>query len=66
MSTYTKPQIMAIGVGIVAGGAALAILLQEPVVTGRWRLEHFLLPAIVAIAIEIGRASCRERVSSPV
>ena len=51
MPTYTNPQKMAIGVGVVAGGAALAILLQDPVVTSHWRLEHFLLPAIVALAI---------------
>lgn len=51
MQPYSKPQRIAIGVGVLAGGAALAILLQEPVVTGHWRLEHFLLPAIVAIAI---------------
>lgn len=49
--TYTKPRLMAIAVGVLAAIAALAILLAEPLASGHWRLEHFLLPAIVAITI---------------
>lgn len=51
MFHYSKPKQMAIGVGVLAATAALAILLAEPIATGNWRLEHFLLPAIVAITI---------------
>lgn len=57
MRYYITPRRLAIGVGILAASAALAILLAEPVATGTWRLEHFLLPAIVAITIAAAHLS---------
>jgi len=45
---------VAIAAGAVAAGGALAILLAEPIQSGAWRLDHVLIPAVVAIAITAG------------
>lgn len=54
MTTYHSGRILAILVGIAATVGALAILLADPVTTGKWRLDHFLLPLIVTITIASG------------
>ncbi len=51
---YCNSRTLAISAGIAATGGALAILLCEPVTTGAWRLDHGLLPVIVAITIMAG------------
>jgi hypothetical protein len=51
---YHTGRALAITVGIAATGGALAILLADPIATGTWRLDHVLLPVIVAITIAAG------------
>ena len=51
---YHAGRTLAIAVGCAATGGALAILLADPVMTGNWRLDHVLLPVIVAITIASG------------
>ena len=53
-SHYHAGRPFAISVGVAATGGALAILLADPVTTGNWRLDHVLLPVIVAITIASG------------
>lgn len=54
MTHYSRPAWLAITVGVAATGGALAILLADPVTTGIWRLDHVLLPVVVAITIAAG------------
>lgn len=54
MTNYSKPALLAIGVGVAATGGALAILLADPVTTGNWKLDHYLLPIVVTITIGAG------------
>lgn len=54
MKTYHTGRALAILCGIAAAGGALAILLADPVTTGTWRLDHVLLPVVVAITIASG------------
>lgn len=51
---YHNGRCLAIVAGIAATIGALAILLADPITTGAWKLEHFLLPVIVAITIAAG------------
>ena len=53
-SHYHTGRTLAISVGVAATGGALAILLADPIMTGNWRLDHVLLPVIVAITIASG------------
>lgn len=57
MIHYRRPALLAITVGVAATGGALAILLADPVTTGNWRLDHVLLPVVVAITIAAGHLS---------
>lgn len=50
----TRARPLAIVVGALATLGALAILLAEPIQTGNWRLDHFMLPLVVAITIAAG------------
>ena len=50
----TGPQWLAIAAGALATFGALAILLAEPWTTGQWRLEHVMLPILVALVIAAG------------
>jgi hypothetical protein len=54
MNRYQNSQRLAIVAGIAATGGALAILLADPLASGVWRLDHGLLPVIVAITIAAG------------
>lgn len=45
---------LAIATGVAAAGGALAILLQDPIATGQWRVDHGLLPVVVFVAIATG------------
>lgn len=60
MTHYTNHARLAIGIGALATTGALAILLAEPIGASwrgdhaQWRLDHFLLPTIVAITIAAG------------
>jgi hypothetical protein len=54
MNRYQNSQRLAIVAGIAATGGALAILLADPLASGTWRLDHGLLPVIVAITIAAG------------
>jgi hypothetical protein len=45
---------LAIATGLAASGGALAILLHDPISSGQWRLDHGLLPIVVAITIAAG------------
>lgn len=45
---------LAIATGVAAAGGALAILLQDPISTGQWRVDHGLLPVVVFVAIATG------------
>jgi MarR family len=54
MRHYSNSRWLAIAAGIAATGGALAILLADPLTTGEWRLDHGLLPVIVAITIAAG------------
>lgn len=51
---YHSGRALAIIAGVAATAGALAILLADPVMTGGWRLDHVLLPLIVAITIAAG------------
>lgn len=57
MTTYRSGRALAIVCGVTATGGALAILLADPIQTGNWRLDHVLLPLIVAITIAAGHLS---------
>lgn len=52
--TYHARSWLAIATGIVASLGALAILLQDPITTHQWRLDHGLLPIVVAVTIAAG------------
>lgn len=54
MTAYHSGRALAIVCGIAATGGAFAILLADPITTGNWRLDHVLLPLIVAITIAAG------------
>lgn len=51
MRRYHTGSALAITCGVAATGGALIILLADPYMTGTWRLDHVLLPLIVAITI---------------
>lgn len=54
MQTYHVRSWLAIATGLAAAGGALAILLHDPITSGQWRLDHGLLPVVVAITIAAG------------
>lgn len=54
MIHYHSGRRLAIAAGAAATGGALAILLADPVTSGTWRLDHGLLPIIVAVTIAAG------------
>ena len=45
----------AFGVGLVASGGALLILLDHPIRTGDWQIKHILVPLVLLIAIASGK-----------
>lgn len=51
---YHSGRWLAISAGIASTAGALAILLADPIASGIWKLDHFLLPVIVAITIAAG------------
>lgn len=51
---YCRARQLAIAAGVAATSGALAILLTDPLSGGAWRLDHALLPLIVAITIAAG------------
>lgn len=62
MKTITRERLLAIGVGLVAAAAALAILWQDVLMAGaKPTLDHFLMIAIVAITITVGHLAIHGR-----
>lgn len=53
-ANYQTRSWLAISTGVAAAGGALAILLQDPLSTGQWRIDHALLPIIVSVTIAAG------------
>ena len=50
----TTGRALAIAAGVLASAGALGILWQEPMRSGQWHTEHWLMPLIVATTIMTG------------
>ncbi len=55
MHTFFPGQRLALAAGVLASAGALGILLSDPLSGGPWRLEHAILPVVVAITVASGR-----------